>query len=729
MLVRSNKEYSVSLDTQKCEIQNLSVCGRELIKSQRMGLFAIRLRDENGEIIDINSYSATTCETVDESPNKCQFKYSGFQSAPIEVTVSVEFKESILWRIDVKNMSSLCLEYIDYPLVKVDNQLKGKGGDAEIFWGFNEGIVVDDIDKRNRSWFYHEDPAYPCKGTQAVFPGVVEMPFMAYYGKDYGLYLGAHDTAGNMKGIDFFADGDGIIFRFRLFTGCDFGEDFAMDYDIVMKSFIGDWHDAAEIYRQWFEINKSSTFKKIEDNPLIPDWYGDSPVIVTYPVRGKHDVDEMKPNKMFPYVNGMDHINRLSDKLDSKIMALLMHWEGTAPWAPPVVWPPYGGEKLLGDFADALHNKGHLLGLYCSGTGWTIQSCLVDDYNCQEQFDNENLAEAMCISPTGELGISNICTAQRKGYDMCCGHQYTSDILNDQAQKMVNGGADYVQILDQNHGGSPWFCYSKEHGHPYAPGKWQTDAMTGILERLKNTANQNGKRVLFGCESAAAETYIPYLLFSDNRYNINFQFGKSVPAYAYVYHEYVNNFSGNQVCANEMFDHIKCPDNILYRLAYSLTAGDMLTLVINENGEIAFNWGERSANIPPKQEEILSFVANGNAWRIGNGKPFWHTGKMKKPAFIEMPEDNEIALKDGTVLYASKLLTSRWASQDGRDAQFLVNYNEEAVKCNVCVEPNATYMLYDEPNGEGKVLTPPNGKICVSVKPFSTVMVEKIGEN
>ncbi len=332
----------------------------------------------------------------------------------------------------------------------------------------------------------------------------------------------------------------------------------------------------------------------------------------------------------------------------------------------------------------------------------------------------------MCVSPTGELELSNICRAQRKSYDMCCAHSYTYDILSDQAQKMVNGGADYVQILDQNHGGSPWFCYSKKHGHPYAPGKWQTDAMKGILKRICDSVNKDGKHILFGCESAAAESYIPYLLFSDNRYNICYQFSTPVPAYAYVYHEYVNNFSGNQVCANEMFDHEKSPDNILYRLAYSFAAGDMLTLVLNENGDIMFNWGERSANLPPKQEEILDFVANSNAWRTNAGKPFLHTGKMIKPAKVDMPEQNIIILKDGYILQADKVLTSRWISQDGRDGQFLINYNDEIVECVLHTEDNFDYILFSEAKSDGISVHSKDGIIQIPVKPFSSVLIEKI---
>lgn len=726
MIQKQNKNYNITIDEKKGIIESLSICNRELTSSQELPLFKIRMRDEKGDIIDLNSFSATISKIVVDSKDECVLEFSGFPEESVVVTVSVTFTDAILWRISVKNYTYHCIEYIDFPLFAAKDRLKGSGGDAEIFWGFIEGIVVDSLQNRKNSWFFNREPAYPCRGTQAVFPGAVEIPVMAYYGDDFGLYFGAHDTNGNVKGVDFFQAENDILFRFRLYSGAFFGEDYNMDFDLVMQPFYGNWQDAADIYRTWLDQNRSDKFKKIDENDKIPEWYHDSPVIVTYPVRGKHDTDEMQPNKMFPYINGMKHIQRLSKECDSKLMALLMHWEGTAPWAPPYVWPPYGGEDMLREFADALHKEGHTLGVYCSGIGWTIQSKVIEDYNCQKQFDENHMDEVMCVSPSGGLEYSSICTGQRSGYDMCCHHPYTTEIISDQAQKIASVGADYIQIMDQNHGGSPWFCYSRKHGHPYAPGKWETDAMTRLLEQVDSDVNQNGKKILFGSESAAAESFLPYLLFSDNRYNLLCQFGRPVPAYAHIFHEYVNNFSGNQVCANDMFDHQKTPDNVFYRLAYSLTAGDMLTLVLNEDGQVTFNWGERTGELPKKQKEILTFVANGNAWRLGNGKPFLHTGRMMKAVAVDMPEANEFALKNKRTYYADKVLTSRWKSQDGRDAQFLVNYNGEAVSCTLHTAEGARYSLFEDANGVGKEVYTENGLLPLTIPPYSMVLVERL---
>ena len=277
----------------------------------------------------------------------------------------------------------------------------------------------------------------------------------------------------------------------------------------VMQSFEGDWHNAADIYRDWFEENKSDDFVKATVNPKLPEWYFDSPIVITYPVRGVHDTDTMTPNRMYPYINAIEHVERLSKETDSRIMVILMHWEGTAPWAPPYVWPPFGGEEELEKFITALHKENHIFGVYCSGLGWTMQSNLIDEYNKSKEFEDDNLKSAMCLAPDGSLPLSKIWTPQRSGYDMCPVQNFTVDIICDQVKKMVDSGIDYIQLMDQNHGGTSYFCYSRNHGHAPVPGRWQVEAVKKLLNKAESCVD----KVLFGCESAAAETYLPHLLF------------------------------------------------------------------------------------------------------------------------------------------------------------------------------------------------------------------------
>ena len=728
MITYTGSKYSIAVDDKEGHILSLKKDGKEFVcKDTALPLFNIRLRAEHGEQTEVSAYDAKSSHTVSDG-NSHTIMYGEFGGVDLTVKVFVSFDEQIKWRIDIENNTALWLEWVDFPQLAVPNNLKANGGDSRILWGLNEGVIIEDINKRDsKSWQGYTEPEYPSTGGMGIFPAIVGTQFMAYFDSNCGLYLGTHDNQGNLKGIDFYLKDNGIKMQFRLFTGADKGEDFRMEYDFVMDTFNGDWHSAAEIYRVWFETGKSAEFVKIGENPCIPDWYKDSPIIVTYPVRGLHDMDEMTPNKLFPYINGMKHVDRLSEQLDSKIMVVLMHWEGTAPWAPPIVWPPYGGEEAFKEFADALHAEGHLLGVYCSGLGWTYQSNVVQEYNTAEQIERENLKEVMCLSPEGDLPLSKICTGQRSGYDMCPAHSFTKEVIAGQVKKMTEGDVDYIQVLDQNHGGTSYFCYSDAHGHPKMPGRWQTQAMISLHEQLKEYTNGGGKKILMGCESAAAETYIPWLLFSDNRYNTNYFIGAATPVYAYVYHQYVNNFMGNQVCTEAIFDHKRSPENLMYRIAHSFCAGDMLTVVINQNGEIAWNWGRGCASsFVPEQQPVIEFMKNANAWRRVGGVDFLHYGKMTRPMSLNMPKENIIYMPNGCEFKADKLLTSCWEAADGRVGQFIINYNDADVYCEIELDGVSGYAISDNPYDMNLCYTTVEGKktVGVTVKALSTVLIE-----
>lgn len=696
-------------DAEHGEVISLADGEREYIAA-RLPIFRAAFLDACGKRLteDASSMKPIACS---QSGNVISASYEG---ALCTATVTAELCDGILWGITVSPRSDLTAEWVNYPQIAVSDKLSRDG--SRILWGFNEGVLIDDIDERERIFGYIE-PDYPSKGVMGLYPAIVETQFMAYLDGSGGLYLGAHDAEDALKGVDFYRVGNGaVLLQLRHFCGCRPGDEYRMPYPVVTRSFIGGWECAAEIYRTWFDKNKSSAFVPIAENGALPEWYGESPVVVTYPVRGTHDTDRMEPNAAFPYVNAMKQVERLEKELGSRIMVLLMHWEGTAPWAPPQVWPPFGGEEELGRFIDALHERGDLIGVYCSGIGWTLRSNLVE-YDTSERFEREGLAEEMCLSPEQTLPYSNICTAQRVGYDMCPTRDFTVDTVVSEVEKMVGAGIDYIQLLDQNHGGTPYFCYSKSHGHPPVPGKWQVDAMKSLLSKVV----RRGGKTLFGCESAAAEAYAPYLLFSDDRFELNYATGVQVPLYAYLFHEYLNNFMGNQVCVGDIFDHDASPDNILERIAYSFSAGDMLTLVLDQYGEITWNWGKFKASAPPDREKVKTLVRSLNAWRVGVGKRYLHTGRMVKGLNVVCGSNSFVRRGDMPNITRPRLHTSAWLSREGTVGQFLINYNGSEESCRVSF-PCAGYRLV---YSSGNEIALGEGETEISVPPLSAVLIER----
>ena len=147
-----------------------------------------------------------------------------------------------------------------------------------------------------------------------------------------------------------------------------------------------------------------------------------------------------------------------------------------------------------------------------------------------------------------------------------------------------------------------------------------------------------------------------------------------MPVYAYIYHRYLNNFMGNQVGTHVRFDYEKSPDSLFERIAYSFSAGDMLTLVLDENGEITWNWGCNNTTLMPEQDAVKSLVKNLNRWRTGYGKKYLHTGKMVKPYKVECGK-NSFACRCGGEITRDRIYTRAWMAEDGSYGQFIINYN------------------------------------------------------
>lgn len=649
----------ITVDFKQAVITSMMAGEQELITGE-VPFFAMKLRDRKGNSRIISGSETTFVELVGQ---KAHYVHD-------EAEVWIELKEennALLWRVYINNKTEDLLEWAEVMSLGVHGKLRDEeDGIGEIVFPYNEGALVTDMNKRNTNPFPYIEPEYPSLGKYAIFPNMICSQFLAYIAEGQGIYLGMHDEERTTKHIDFRSVDDCIKLQMRTYCDVNYGEDYEMPFDGVLQFFQGEWQDACEIYRKWFYEHLPKDLKKIEESPELPDWYEKSPIVVTYPIRGEYDTDEMKPNCFYPYKNVLPYLNELADTTESKIMTLLMHWEGTAPWAPPYVWPPYGGESEFKDFVEAVHKEDMLIGLYCSGMGWTQQSNLIADYNKEAQFEEEGLAKVVCSDSDGRIE-SAICREQRFGYDLCPSCETVKDMLKTELQKVTGSGVDYVQVFDQNHGGNSYFCYNSQHGHTPAPGKWQSQETLKIMKNIQHAG------VLLGCESAAAEPFLSQLKFSDNRYELNYYIGLPIPMYAYLYHEYVNNFMGNQICMMLSKEEY----NYTYRLAYSFIAGDMLTVVMINDGEISYCWGNDCFKDHTDKKQAVALLKNLNGWRSKAGKNYLHLGKMIKPMKIFCGENSFVG-EDGRKIVVDEVLTSAYEYK-GETLQFAVNYNNKPV--------------------------------------------------
>ena len=713
-MIIKNKNYVVEINN-KGAITSLESNGKQFVKCA-LPLFQFKLRD-GGETEILTSDDAKDIELLNND-NQIEIKFV-FKSYDISFNAKLYFNSRIEANISFENNTGKYVEWIDFPQVAIPNDLVARGGSGRIAVDVNEGLLLEDISLKEQFYPYKYRPMdYPSEGLYSMFPAVIQSQFLSYYDDTAGIYMAAEDSERSIKGIDIAPLDDAIKMQFKLYPGIEKNEKrFELPFNMVIDFFKGDWYDAAELYRTWFEANLPENLLPIENNDSLPEWYCDSPLIVTYPVQGIHDTDSSGPNRLFPYNNALPYLEEIGEATGSRIMSVLMHWEGTAPWAPPYVWPPIGGAKMLGCFGKELHKRDYILGVYCSGISYTLQSN-INDFNMQKEFDDNNLSQYMCASPTGEIA-SKTCQPQRKSYDMCISQDFTKNVLLGEAEKMASCGLDYIQILDQNHGGTPYFCFSDKHGHPAVPGKWMVEHMTDFLKKLKKIV---GDRVLLGCESAAAESYISYMNLSDNRFNLNGYVGKFIPLYGYVYHKYLQNFSGNSVCSLDIFDIKRSPDSYLLRTAHSFLAGDFMTLVINQDGEIAWAWGERDFSYLPDRKAVLNFIKSATAYKRSIGKKYLTFGQMIKPCKVKSDTVKMYKTNQERFTEYKKVLTSAWKSSDDTCAQFLANYCKTTEECSIDLTNTNGAKLIDQ---NGNVIKTLAAELCtISIPPYSVQMIE-----
>ena len=738
------EHYVLRLDEVTGEIKSLESKGQEFVFSsdQPRELFKLRLRNDNGEATDLTSLQSSQIrfsrnDSVEKKETQIEIEFLQIDKKPIDVTVFIKcpLNSSLTyWTMKVKNETGLWLEHIDFPVVVVPNDLPNSGGDARIFWPGVEGVVVEDSELREKSWLRWQPIEHPTMGWNGIYPGPAQMQFMAYYTPRAGLYFSAHDPKGTPKGIEFHKHpSGGIYLDFRLFPGPVCETEYTLPYPMVLGTFQGDWHDAADIYRNWWEHSAMYKPPKLEENKMIPDWYFKSPVIIMYPVRGQRDLGvEMTPNpEYYPYTHALPILQKYAKELSAPVMALLMHWEGSAPWAPPYVWPPYGDLQDFVRFCDELHKTGNLVGLYGSGVAYTIRSNTDPAYDMTKEFQEKRIVQYVAHAPDGKPAENGVCAgpnAQRIGYDLCPANEWVKEVVVNEIAKIVPYKIDYLQYFDQNLGGNCYRCYSRTHGHPPGPGLWQTESMKDLYRRILELIHQNNANMLIGCEANAAEPFIPYLLFNDSRSYLSLAIGIPVPAYGYVFHEYLNNFMGNQNGTSHFVDEEKSTYNMHQRIAISFVQGDMLSLNLRKDGQIAWEWSSAPWDKGPDQEQIRTLVRNLNLWRTGNGHSYLFFGRMLKPFAYSGDKDVPMITPRNDTIHFRSILTCRWAYKN-RSAQFLVNYLPETQKATIHLSENYrnNIMLYNEPNTTTSPVSakPDNdGNLSIEIPPLSAIMLE-----
>ena len=668
----------LTLSEQDGSIESLNWNGRNLLLPAPYA-FQLRFVDSEGNYRMLSSIEFSRFELM-----KNTARWSGCQTYP-SLIVKLEIRESpeeegFRFRSGVSGIpEGLLLDFIEAPHISV-------AVSNELFQPICEGYLISKAYRTRGDERHLHFPDDFC--STGYYPGSMQMQFLASYDKlsRNGIYLMADDLTHSTKVLEYGIDAqDSLGLRFEFAMGGVPEEKgwTVLPFDYLIRPFEGDWRHSCELYRNWVKKDPAMQRKF----PL-PEWFESSPLIITYPVCGDGKIKQ-EFNRLYPYENALPHLLKIAEATDSRIMAHLMRWDHNGPWLPPYYWPPVGGAESFRKLRDGLHQNGHLLGVYGSGTVFTKKS-LVNDYSGMEDYRNESIADCTTRGMKGE-SLARICNNLREGEAFCMTETKGRQIMAEQTAILADEKVDFFQLFDQNPGASCFVCYAKNHHHPPIPGNWQTKAMRDFIDELNDMIRDRGSSMILGAEFAAAHPYIAGLPLSDLRAGSIIARGEPVPAYQYVFHEYVNNFLGNGSTVWATIDCAKTPDFPLFRLAWGFSAGEFLTIAMRDSGEIdcgvAIDW-----NFPaPEQGPVLTLIRNLNQMRRKEPEFLFH-GKMTVPRkklecgsyqiCVSNLHGGNKEVREEFREYPA-VFHSAWISQDGKRREYFVNFHNRKESCKI----------------------------------------------
>jgi hypothetical protein len=692
--------------------------------------FVLQYLTDAGEYRCADSHGASqtdiACEETDAG-QALSLCYRGLCAMDVDVVITIRTALAdafARWSCTVRNGAGIRLTDVQFPVLIVPE----------------EGTVLQAVGDRNHLTSGKALQALPAdepavwefrvenKGGSTHYPGHDFAQFLAWYNDDAagtpaagrGVYAACEDVEGNIKRFHALRREPGIRLGIAHIGDWPAPGERTLEYDVVVRSFEGDWYDAADIYRNWTLAQKWAT--TLTERTDVPESLLDSPPHITIRVQGYVDEGPARPIEEFlPYEKSIPLLEEIACRVESSLVPIVMSWERAGPWIYPDCFPPIAGDEALARFIGMANERGWRVGLLANGTRWVTEHFAMD-YDGRKDFEERDGADSVCRLPDGEMWSTDWDTDWRPSYLGCAAQAMTKDIATDAMKRIVGWGMESIQFFDQNFGCATFPCFASDHGHPPMPGKWMATAMEEMVEAFGRVAEEAGAADAYqSVECACNEFCLPLFPQCDERISPPSS-GRDgyIPLYHYLFHECI--------IINGMMSTGSEPFKVPISTAWNCVWGEIPGAVITGDGTLlnreTFNWAEWEPKIG-SNDDALEMIRTVTAMRRGPGRDFLLYGRMQRPGEVNAEvmswEHNDRTHEVPAVADAA------WQAPDGRFAIILANWTTETqaaaiadsrlgdrVTVNVCgpEQEQATHSVTD-------------GKLTVSVPRLSCALVEK----
>jgi hypothetical protein len=659
--------------------------------------------------------------------------YRGVGGFDLDITVTIRASPADClthWSLTLRNTSGLLISHIQYPIVVAHYRLAGTPGAEALAWPFGPGVLIPAPQPQDLAPdCAHTWQMRPENGDALHYPGYTTAQFLCYYNDRAGLYLACQDAAGFIKQITPAHREPGLRLGISHVGDWPQHGERTLPYEVVLGSFVGDWHAAAELYRSW-ALTQPWTAAPLAQRDNVPDWLLDSPSHIILRIQGQLDIGPTRPNTEFlPYAKAIPLLDALAARLQAPLVPVIMSWERPGPWIYPDCFPPAGGESLA-EFCALARQRGWHIGTFCNGTRWVIGH-FWSGYDGEDDFVRKAGARSVCRTHAGELWREHWDATWRPSYAGCLGTAMTREIAADFVKTVAGYGLDWIQFLDQNVGCATFPCFAADHEHPPLPGRWMTEAMRLLVDAFHTQARQTGaesdgtRQLAFSVEGPVNEYFIPDFAICDVRVvppgHRHHGWGQGfIPLYHYLYHEFILIQGG--------FGSAPEPYHLPIRNAYNWVIGEIPGAVMKGDGELlnldTMNWAPWEPQVG-SNDDAIAVLRNGLALRRGAGRDFLVFGRMQAPAQVEgiALQRWQWSSRDHAI---PAVFHEAWQSPDGRHAVALANWTTRPQSVTICdsrLGARATAHIAAEQD-TSQALIAADGVFAVTLPPLSCVLVE-----
>ncbi|HUU23909.1 MAG TPA: DUF6259 domain-containing protein [Phycisphaerae bacterium] len=649
-------------------------------------VFVLQYLDERRQYRQLDSHEAESARITCERGAGAAILTMGFRRVggldlDVTATVRASRQEPLSrWSVSLRNGAGVEVVDVQFPFIVAGYDLGGAPGSGAILWPFLFGLLIRDprphklAPDHQLTW-----RITPSNGDCNHYPGGQFAQFLAYYNDRAGLYLACEDAAGNVKLIKPLHRDPGIRLGIAHVGDWPARGKRTLEYDVVVGSFTGEWHAAAEMYRGWSLKQKWAT--PLHRRTDVPDWLLDSPVHVTLRMQGELDLGPVFPVEEFlPYEKAIPLLEGIADRVRAPLVAVIMSWERAGPWVYPDCFPPVGGEASVARFAAMARQRGWHVGSFCNGTRW-VTGHFWNRYDGRAYFDARDGRAGVCRAHAGEMWTERWDSAWRPSYTCCLGAGPTRRIAVDFVRTLIGWGLESVQFFDQNVNASTFPCFAPDHEHPPVPGKWMAEKMAQVVEEFRQAARDAGEGdVIQSAEQPCNEYCLPLFQQCDVRLTPPGHaggVGGFVPVYHYLYHECI--------IMHGMMGFGPEPHHLPIRNAYNCVLGEIPGAVMTGDGTLlnkdTINWAPWEPKVGDN-DDALEVIRTTTAMRRGPGRDFLVYGRMLPPARVE--NIRTITWQgDGRVHRIPAVFHAAWQAPDGRFGLVLANWTTRRRKVSV----------------------------------------------